>query len=380
MLRFILFFVVTFICGLRCGNCQTYSPIDLSVSYELFVDKWTEFEFDGVRQYFADEGDAKSLITYEKLRQARDGNNRFIHLWKLDDPQYLKEEPVSVSETVIATTEGSNSLLRFSRGMKLATVDMPITPESEIFSNTGRWSGTLESKDRHWSHYRQTPFLTTVLDYDVLSGIRKLDREDIRTEEHNFFGETRSLIVAELENSDDTEALLYFVELENSLSPVGLRVHKKRVPTPNNQPVASLSPQLLKTWPKEVTHQEWLKISGEEGIRKISRIGKYHDGGSGVTEEVMELSNILLDPEPSSFGVPAIVPDGTEVFLEDSPQIKAEFRDGSVVNVYRGEVIENLGSVKMAPRRNGLLIGGVAVVAILLAGGLFYQFRAGKDW
>lgn len=377
MYRIIVFLLITANCQITHGFCLWQAtdpnPIDVVIGYENFVEQWSNVEFDSVRTFKTAEDQNSRIFTREKTHLARQGNRVLLHTISLDDPMHQEDLPIVRNEITVLSTENANSLLRFSRNADMVDSALSVSTGFTDKDDVGQWTGSLESTEDPWTNFRRIPFLVDILDLKIKALIGKLKTDDLSLKNVEVAGEARPLLCVELVSNSEIDATMYFEKTDAGLVPIGLLAHKKNIETPNNIPASELSPYLMKVWAKSITYEEWLRLDGKEGVRTVTRFSTYHDGRSETTEDVTEISSLNFSVDESAFALPVSIPNGTPIFLEDSPQIKAEFRDGSVVNLYRGEVIENLASVRMASNYRGRYITALIVITLLLMAIVFWQ-------
>lgn len=76
------------------------------------------------------------------------------------------------------------------------------------------------------------------------------------------------------------------------------------------------------------------------------------------------------------------IPDGTKVFMQDTPQLKAEWRDGKVVRAYDGQVIKELAKVEMAapkPSTWRWVLAGGCLCATVVGGWWLWKSRRSQS-
>lgn len=134
----------------------------------------------------------------------------------------------------------------------------------------------------------------------------------------------------------------------------------------------------MQTWESVMSLESVTADWSEFSIRTES-ISTSAGGGRGGFGNLTHYQAVQRPADPESFLVTTPIENGTPVLLMDSQQLKAEWRDGKIMRVYDGEVVQELAEVQMAPPQSRVPRIVLLIFAALgvIAAGWFLR-KAGK--
>lgn len=369
--------------------CPAFSRADdpaintlvIADSYARFVSGWRECRYSEEAVVYLIVDGKEVPIFSEITRVVFVGERSMRYSKSINDPKNLEDNDIGISEQVLIINDNKpETLLNFSRSEDLEGLKSLPADFTNIIRDQepkGLWEISLSDTISVYSR-PNPPALIGFADDDWLNIPKILAgplEDSLPRRIETIEGKNYNVVAVQLRNDDRGTAELLF-DVDNELQPIGLISAIKRVHTTYEpfgyRSVAEMPPYLKKQLPKTINMREYFIGNGRSKRELIRyRDNVYLDGHEDHEVTRSSFRNLKFSADATDLVIPVSIPNGTEVYLASSPQIKAEWRDGNVVEVYRGEVIAKLATATMAgSNRFGLYLGLFGGVVLLM--GVFY--------
>ncbi len=361
------------------GAARTPGPQDLdelAAAYSAFLDKWDEVQITyEKRSWLIGKESERRLTQATHGRTCLSKNRKLSHIRTASDPKYIDSIGVTYGESMFtfSINNGEAEELFFSRGVRL---DEPrVLSESDPFGPFGNaqmeWFGGFSSSPEY--AFGGERALRGMRDVDTLAELRGPNAKVIARNHKDDLSGYEGTIRLEVVMNPDRRFELLFVRQDELYVPFGFDASITGMPVLDVAGRGNREILLRQSRRSTSVRERFLDRSNTPRLERTI-FGEFHDGHSEREFEEVVFSELKFGKPPASaFVLPVSVPDGTEVLLEDTPQIKAEWRDGKVVEVYRGDVVRNIASAEMASKWPLwiYLLAAMAVIGV----GIFFVWR-----
>ena len=333
----------------------------------------------------------KSILTFEVGQAAIRDNSLLMYWLKVDDPKGFPNKDVSFSEGLDFTIDSElGSLLSFYRSMEIQgqkTLDessweylqSPPWDSSRPFES--EWSGMLLTDDESSEEleaFYGLPFFDLPFLEEFEANLPTDLGEDATPTDVTIGDLSARVYLVPLKGSS---TVVGFSKIEGDWWPIYYRRETERGLPDGAQSVEDIPEPTMHRWPRHTIAEGIVEGGGSQW--KVVRRNKatYFDGYVDESLEEIELTDVDFSPTDSDFVLPVNIPDGTPVQINEARQIKAEWRDGKIVKVYRGDVVETLATSQMraSPWKWYLMLGSIGIVLVGGLGWFLHSRRTSRE-